>query len=110
MAKISVASALAPKILVASAFRRKIAVTATAILFAACHGTGPTAPSSAPRLTERLVTPHFVFQYSADDSVDSAWQEAYHAWAVAQLGVTPPVIEYNKYRDRAQMGTITGHG
>src|SRR5262249_41518000 len=51
-----------------------------------------------------------VFHYSSGDSVDTAWQEAFHTWAVAQLGVTPPTITYNKYRDRAQMGALTGHG
>jgi len=86
-----------------------LALTLTALL-AACGGSAPTSPSETVRLTERIVTPHFVFHYSANDSVDTEWQEAYHVWAVAQLGVTPAVIEYNKYRDRAQMGQITGHG
>jgi hypothetical protein len=77
------------------------------ILAAGCGGS-PTSPSQA--LTERTTTAHFVFRFSTGDSVDSAWQEAYHAWAVAELGVTPPTITYNKYRDRAQMGAITGKG
>src|SRR4051812_43201547 len=88
----------------------RISAICAVTLLAGCGGSAPTSPSSTVRLTERMVTPHFVFQYSGDDSVDTAWQEAYHVWAVAQLGVTPPAIEYNKYRDRAQMGTITGHG
>src|SRR4051812_48618953 len=96
-----------------AAFRTPCARPALAvmiILAAACGGSAPTPPSSALLLTERIVTPHFVFHYSANDSVNTEWQEAYHAWAVAQLGVTPAVIDYNKYRDRAQMGEITGRG
>jgi len=79
-----------------------------AVLLTACGGAPPTSPSVG--LTEQVVTEHFVFHYSAGDTVDTAWQETYHAWAVAELGVTPGPITYNKYRDRAQMGAITGHG
>ena len=76
-------------------------------LLAACGGS-PASPSQA--LTEQTTTAHFVFHFSTGDAVDASWEEAYHAWAVAQLGVAPPVITYNKYRDRAQMGAITGKG
>jgi hypothetical protein len=93
-----------------SASAVSVAAAAAVILLAGCNGATPTSPSSVARLTERIVTPHFVFNYSADDRVDTEWQEAYHAWAVAQLGVTPAVIQYNKYRDRGQMGAITGRG
>lgn len=79
-----------------------------AVLAGACGGSSPTSPSDG--LTQQIVTEHFVFHYSSGDSVDTAWQEAFHTWAVAQLGVTPPTITYNKYRDRAQMGALTGHG
>jgi hypothetical protein len=82
-------------------------VLAAAALAAGC-GASPASPTVA--LTEQRVTEHFVFHFSPGDTVDSTWQEGYHAWAVAQLGVTPPVITYNKYRDRAQMGAITGNG
>jgi hypothetical protein len=83
--------------------------TLTVPLIAACGGSSPTSPSSDP-LTEQIVTEHFVFRYAPGDSVDSAWQEAFHIWAVAQLGVTPPKITYNKYRNRAHMGALTGKG
>ena len=85
------------------------AIVGTALVIAAgaCGGS-PTSPSVS--LTEQIVTEHFVFHYSPGDAVDTKWQEAFHAWAVAQLGVTPPTITYNKYRDRAQMGALTGHG
>src|SRR4029079_2359662 len=89
---------------------RTFVAVALQLLLAGCGGSAPTSPSETVRLTERIVTPHFVFHYSANDSVDTEWQEAYHVWPLAQLGATPAVIEYNKYRDRAQMGQITGHG
>jgi len=44
------------------------------MLAAACGGSAPTSPSETARLTERIVTPHFVFHYSANDSVDTEWQ------------------------------------
>ena len=87
---------------------RRAAVVLALPLSAACGGSSPTSPSSG--LTQQTVTEHFVFHFSDGDRVDPAWQEAYHTWAVAQLGVTPPPITYNKYRDRAQMGSLTGHG
>jgi hypothetical protein len=79
-----------------------------ALLVAGCGGSSPTSPSAS--LSEQATTEHFVFRYSTGDRVDSAWEEAYHAWAVAQLGVSPARIIYNKYRDRAQMAAITGNG
>src|SRR5262245_10831111 len=88
---------------------RKILVTVAAILLTACGGGTPTSPSDSAPLTERIVTAHFVFHFAANDHVDADWQEAYHAWAVAQLGVSPPVIDYDKYRNRAHMAALTGH-
>jgi hypothetical protein len=87
--------------------RSLTAVVCLVAAASACNGS-PSSPSQA--LTEQTTTAHFVFHFSQGDSVDTAWQEAYHAWAIAQLGVTPPVITYNKYRDRAEMGAITGNG
>lgn len=85
-----------------------IAGIAIVVVAGACGGSSPTSPSSDP-LSEQLVTDHYVFHYAPGDSVDSAWQEAFHQWAVAELGVTPPRITYNKYRDRAHMSALTGH-
>jgi hypothetical protein len=87
--------------------RAAIVGTALVIVAGACGGS-PTKPS-AP-LTEQLVTEHFVFHFAAGDSVNPEWQEAYHAWAIAELGVTPPRITYNKYKDRTQLAALTGHG
>ena len=71
----------------------------------------PTAPASPEQNTlgRQIETSAFTFRFSADDSVDVAWQEAYHQWAIAALGVTVPRrIVYNKYLNRAHMGTQTG--
>lgn len=88
---------------------RWLAISVLALpLAAACGGSSPTSPSS-DQLSEQLVTEHYAFHYAPGDSVDSAWQEAFHDWAIAQLGVTPPRITYNKYRDRAHMSALTGH-
>jgi hypothetical protein len=86
---------------------RLAAALLTVPLVTGC-GSSPTSPSADP-LSEQIVTEHFVFHYAPGDSVDSAWQEAFHTWVVAQLGVTPPRITYNKYRDRAHMAALTGH-
>jgi hypothetical protein len=89
---------------------RRLAVAALVLpVITACGGSSPTSPSSDPP-TEQIVTEHYVFHYAPGDSVDTAWQEAFHTWAVAQLGVTPPRITYNKYRNRAHMGALTGKG
>ena len=87
---------------------RLAAAMLTLPLMTGC-GSSPTSPSAADPLSEQLVTEHYVFHYARGDSVDSVWQEAFHDWAVAQLGVTPPRITYNKYRDRAHISALTGH-
>lgn len=76
------------------------------LLAAGCHG--PTSPAPFD-LSRRVRTAHFIFQMSANDSVDTDWQEAYHAWAVAALGVTITTpITFNKYLSRVHMGDVTG--
>jgi hypothetical protein len=79
-----------------------------AVVFAAaCQS--PAAPSSFT-LTQRIETAHFIFRMADNDAVDTAWQEAYHTWAVAalQVNITKP-ITYNKYLSRVQMGDATGN-
>ena len=93
--------------------RLPIAVCIVVIAAAACGGKSPTSPSStsaANNLTQTITSAHYVFHYAAGDGVDVEWQEAYHAWAVAQLGVNPGVIQYHKYTSREHMGSITGNG
>jgi hypothetical protein len=56
-----------------------------------------------------MTTPHYVFRFSAGDSVDANRQEPYHEWVVARLGVSlDRRIAYYKYRDRGQMSEVTG--
>jgi hypothetical protein len=82
------------------------------ILCAAGCGSSPTAPSpEAMPLSRFIETVAFEYHYSASDTIDVTWQEAYHQWATAALGVSPPRrIVYNKYLSRAHMGAITGVG
>jgi hypothetical protein len=83
-------------------------VVVLATLGAACDGS-PVAPSAASTLTERIDTASYVFRFAPGDSVDSAWQEEFHAWAVRELGLqSVPRITYNKYRSRQHMGEVMG--
>jgi hypothetical protein len=74
-------------------------------------GGGPTGPSAAhPAVTLFGSTAHYVFYAAPGDSVDTAWQEQYHEWVTAALGVGPlPRLEYYKYRDTAHLMALTGH-
>jgi hypothetical protein len=77
---------------------------------AACGS--PSAPSSAALVTALPVvttTAHYVFHSAQGDIVQADTQESYHAWMVAQFGVSldRPIIYY-KYRDRAHMQQVTG--
>src|ERR1043166_8339522 len=88
--------------------RRTLQVLLVLAAAGACGGS-PAAPTKAT-LTERIASAHFVFHFSAGDRVDVDYEEAFHVWATAQLGVTPGTIQYNKYTGREQMGAITGNG
>jgi hypothetical protein len=78
------------------------------IALAAAGCNSPAAPQPA-QLTKRIDTAHFVFLMSANDAVDTAWQEAYHAWAVNALEVTiAKPITYNKFLSREHMGAVIG--
>jgi hypothetical protein len=84
-----------------------------ATLALACGCGTPTEPGSpeATALGQRIATAAFEFRYAASDRVDVEWQEQYHAWATAALGVSVPRrIVYNKYLSRAHMGSLTGNG
>jgi hypothetical protein len=85
-----------------------LCVVVLALLAATC-GESPVAPDSASALTERVETASYVFRFASGDSVDTAWQEAFHAWAVQELGLqSVPRITYNKYRSRQHMGEVIG--
>lgn len=80
------------------------------LMLAACGGSGgPTAPTQTP-LPAASESASFRYHYAAGDRVDADWQETYHAWATAQLGLhVPQKIEYHKYQSRQDMGNHTGN-
>lgn len=88
---------------------RVAGVIALTLMAATCGGSGsPTAPTQAP-LPVSAESTSFRYHSGTGDSVDSTWQEAYHAWATARLGVrVPQKIDYYKYRSRQEMGDHTG--
>ena len=48
---------------------------------------------------------------SDGDTINTEWQERYHAWATATLNVTPrQKILYNRYTSRAHMQAVIGVG
>lgn len=73
-------------------------------LAAGCGGS-PTSPSGTwPPHTQSQATAHFDFHYAQGDSVDTAWQEAFHQWATRELQVTVTRrIAYYKYMTPAHM-------
>ena len=76
---------------------------------AACGSSNPATPSQSP-LPVAAESANFRYHYAAGDAVDATWQEAYHAWATATLGVqVPQKIEYYKYGSRQEMGDHTGN-
>ncbi len=84
-------------------------VTVASVL-GACGSGGPTEPTAGDRLSDSAASAHVDFHFSSGDGVDAARQEAFHEWAVQQLGVTMPArLQYNKYRDRTHMQRVTGH-
>jgi hypothetical protein len=89
-------------------YRRDLAaalVIALAPALAGCGGGSPTSPTpEGPPLSERRATANFDFAWSAGDSVDTAWQEAFHDWATRELQVSiTRRISYNKYRTPQHM-------
>ena len=87
-----------------------LGILAVTVLTANCGGSGgPTTPSQPP-LPVASESANFRYHYAAGDTVDAAWQETYHEWAVARLGVRlPQKIEYYKYQSRQAMGDRTGN-
>ena len=80
------------------------------MILAACGGQGsPASPSQSP-LPVVAETASFRYHYATGDSVDAGWQETYHAWATAKLGVQiSQKIDYYKYQSRQAMGDHTGN-
>ena len=67
---------------------RQATVLALTILAVAGCGSSPASPSASP-LPVSSESEHYVFHAATGDTVDVAWQEAYHQWAVDRLGVQP---------------------
>lgn len=84
----------------------KRVLSALAALSLACGGS-PTSPSATP-LSQSLDTASYRFQFAEGDHVNSAWQEAYHAWAIEAMHVSiTRRIVYNKYMSRDHMARMT---
>lgn len=86
----------------------RLVIGGVVILLTACGSRNPTSPTqpSLPLVSEST---HYDYHYAPGDTVDSAWQETYHQWATARLGVQlPRKIGYYKYRSRQEMGDYTG--
>jgi hypothetical protein len=69
----------------------------------------PTAPAAPIPLSEILETEDIVFHFAAGDSVNAAWQQAFHEWATDLLGVSlPGKLRYYKYLSRDHVRQLTG--
>lgn len=71
---------------------------------------GSTGPSSFGRpLNQRFETADITFYFAEGDSVNAAYQQAFHEWAVPYLGISMPQrLHYYKYFDSSHMREITG--
>jgi hypothetical protein len=85
-----------------------VALVAVAASFVACGG-NPGGPSPASALSEQIQTSAYNYRFAPGDTVDVAWQEGYHAWAVETLGLqNVRRITYQKYFSRQHMGEVIG--
>jgi len=75
-------------------------------------GASPAGPSSAAQALPLVAeTANYSYRASGGDTINTAWQERYHAWATATLGVTPRQrIVYFKYTSRSHMESVIGVG
>jgi hypothetical protein len=90
-----------------SRVRLTLAVSLVALAAGALGCDSPSGPSAAPLPLQRE-TASMRYYYAAGDTIDVDWQEAYNAWAISRLGVTPQRVEYYKYRSRSDMGSHIG--
>lgn len=82
-----------------------------AVFFVSCGDkSSSTGPSFTSRpLNQRYDTADITFYYAEGDSVNAAYQQAFHEWAVPYLGITlPQRLRYYKYFDNSHMQEITG--
>ena len=96
-----------------SLVRRAISLGLLAMVAARCGGSSsPTGPSStAQTLPPAGESANYIFRAAEGDTVNPAWQERYHEWLTATLGVTPRQrITFNKYTSRGHMQSVIGVG
>ena len=74
------------------------------VALAACGGS-PTSPGNLPELNVQAESAAYTYRSAPGDTIDTAWQQTYHNWAVAALevNITRQII-YNKYLSRQHMG------
>lgn len=76
---------------------------------AACSGSSSPLSPSRPPLPLASSSAHYEYHFAPGDTVDAGWQERYHEWATARLGVQlPRKVGYYKYQSRQEMGDHTG--
>jgi hypothetical protein len=91
-----------------SRIRLTLAASLVALVTGAVGCDSPSGPSVAPLPLQRE-TAGMQYYYAAGDTIDVEWQEAFNAWALGRLGVTPPQrVEYYKYTSRGDMGRHIG--
>ena len=96
--------------------RALVLMTLMAVATARC-GSSPTGPSptggSATSQSLPLVgeTANYTFRAAAGDTVNTSWQESYHAWLETTLGTrSRQKIVFNKYTSRTHMQSVIGVG
>ena len=78
-------------------------------IFSTCKTPYDPLPWDYPELTEIIETENFIFHFAPGDNVETQRQEAFHGWAVNQLGIVPPKkIDFYRYHDRGHMKALTG--
>ena len=96
--------------------RGLLLMTLLAVATSSCGGS-PTGPSptggsstaqSLPLVGE---TANYTFRAAAGDTVNTSWQESYHAWLETALGERArQKIVFNKYTSRSHMQSVIGVG
>ena len=69
----------------------------------------PTSTEDGRLLAHRLDTEDITFYMAPGDTVNAAYQQTFHEWAVPYLGIVMPQrLRYLKYFDNAHMRELTG--
>lgn len=92
-------------------FSRLLIVCFAVLAVVSCgNEPGTTGPHSIGRpLDQHYDTADITFHFAEGDSVNAAYQQAFHDWAVPYLGISlPQRLHYYKYFDNNHMREITG--